>query len=79
MKVKAIIREVILSPGELEKWVVNSNDWIFIKSDESINVTFKRINVELTKKTPGLFQCSHRSFFIQNIRSIPSVSIGRKF
>lgn len=79
MRVKTMISGVVLFPGELEKWYSNKYDFLFIKPDNAIDICFNRIHVELNEETPGLFQCSHDSFTIQNISAHPVTLQGIKF
>ncbi|MFC3788692.1 helix-turn-helix domain-containing protein [Paenibacillus sp. GCM10012307] len=74
-----MIGEVVLFPGELEKWYTNKHDFIYIKSDGAVEVRFNRIKIELNKETPGLFQCSQGSFSIQNISTHPVTLRAIKF
>lgn len=79
MKIKAIIHEFILFPGELEKWFVNKNDYIFIKTDGNVEVGSSRIQTALTVDNSGLFQCSCGLFTIQNNGGSPVRLQGIKF
>lgn len=79
MKVKSMVNGVVLFPGESEKWYTSKYDFIYIKSDHAVAVRFNRIQVALTEETPGLFQCSHGPFSIQNNGTLPVTLQGIKF
>jgi AraC-like DNA-binding protein len=79
VRVKALIRGVVLFPGEIEKWYTNNHDFIYIKSDNEIEICFNRLNTELNGDTPGLFQCNYGPFSIRNISNHPVLIQGIKF
>ncbi|WP_165861400.1 helix-turn-helix transcriptional regulator [Paenibacillus paeoniae] len=79
MRVKSMFSDVVLFPGELERWYTNKHDFIFIKSNNVIEICFNRIHVKLNEKKSGLFQCSQGPFSIQNISSYPATLQGIKF
>ncbi|WP_164779492.1 helix-turn-helix domain-containing protein [Paenibacillus kobensis] len=65
MKFKTIIRDSILFPGGFVKWSLCKYDFIFIKSDEVVEVGFNRTDAKLSGETAGLFQCSYGPFSIR--------------
>lgn len=67
MKVKAIIYGIILSPGELMKWHVDKNDYIFINSDGDVVVGFNRNKINVPKRKSVVFQCHNSSFYFKNV------------
>lgn len=79
MRVKTMISGVVLFPRELERWYTNKHDFIYIKSDDVIEICFNRINIKLNEETPGLFQCSHGPFSIRNISTYPVTLRAIKF
>ncbi|WP_336783265.1 AraC family transcriptional regulator [Paenibacillus illinoisensis] len=67
LRVKTLIRGVELFPSELERWYINKDDFIYIQSDDEVEICFNRIRIELNGQNPGLIQYSYGPFSIRNI------------
>lgn len=79
MRIRSIKERILLFPGELEKWLLNKNDYIYIKSSGKIKICFDRITTEFTNKAPGLIQFCYGPFSIQNIDNDPVCLQGIQF
>ncbi|SDM33465.1 AraC-type DNA-binding protein [Paenibacillus sp. OK060] len=66
MQIQGIISQLLLFPGALEKWSLTKYDFLYIKTDNNLEIQINRCNISLTSGNSAIFQYTHSQFCLFN-------------
>lgn len=66
LQIQGIISQLLLFPGVLEKWYLTKYDFLYLKTDNNLEIQINRFNISLTSENSAIFQYTHGQFCLLN-------------